>query len=76
MPNPNLGNQFANARVPDSLYSYGQPTEAANNISDTTYSSPSPVLNSFRASPSTFTEASVEPSTDIRMSHAKHMLEM
>lgn len=75
MPNPNLGNQFANARVPESLYAFGKPKESANNVPPTVYSAgetPRPQVPS-----KTFTEKSVEPpSIDVRMSRYKHMLEM
>ena len=75
MPNPNLGNQFANARVPESLYAFGKPKESANNMPPTTYSAGATPRPSVPVT--TFMEKSVEPpSEDVRMSRYKHMLEM
>jgi hypothetical protein len=78
MTNRNLGqqfHQFEHARVPPSLYSYGQPKESTHNVPETTYSAgetKKPTVPS-----KTYTEKSIETTTDdIRMSHYKHMLEM
>ena len=75
MSNPNLGSQFAHARVPPSLYSYGKPKESTHNVPDTTSSAGETKRPNVPAKE--YTETSIEPvNDDIRMSHYKHMLEM